>query len=268
MANMHDHPEDTRLEADLVDLGRRIDYPPTPDIASAVHARLTSQPAPIQAAPGRITHLRRWPMPAAAGLLVILVTTLALIPDTRDAIADRLGLRGAEIVVTPTVNVPAGQNLLLGEQMPQAVAVAQLDFQPYLPPPGLSAPDAVYLLEPPLGGQISYVYLSRSGLPEAPETGVGLLISQFRGDTNESFIAKQLGAETTLEVVDVNGATGFWISGAPHVFAYEDANGEFQQETIRLAANVLIWENDGLTLRIESDLTKDEVLALAEAMTR
>ena len=73
--------------------------------------------------------------------------------------------------------------------------------------------------------------------------------------------------ETHLEAVSVGGEPGFWISGAPHAFFFVcyDA-GECRQERYRLAGNVLIWEQDGVTLRLESALPREEALAIAESV--
>jgi len=72
---------------------------------------------------------------------------------------------------------------------------------------------------------------------------------------------------TRVETVTVQGRTGYWIEGAPHEFFYRDASGEVVPETLRLAANVLLWETNGITVRIESALARDEVVRVADAMT-
>ena len=66
---------------------------------------------------------------------------------------------------------------------------------------------------------------------------------------------------------DVSGEPGFWISGAPHGFflVCYDA-GECRQERYRLAGNVLLWEQDGVTLRLESALTLEDALDIAESV--
>lgn len=262
-------PPDDGLERELATLGRQLVFPPEPDLAPAVRARIARQSTSATTWRARIIPLRRWAALAAAGAVVAIVTMAALLPNARETIADRLGLRGAEITLEPTTTAQtAPAALALGTPVTLDAALAHLQYRPFLPPAALGPPDAVYLLEPPLGGQLSYVYLPDAALPEAAGSGVGLLVSQFRGDINESFIAKQLPEGSSLEVVDVHGSTGFWISGAPHVFAYEDPNGEIRQETLRLAGNVLLWEVDGLTVRIESALPRDEVLAIARSMTR
>ena len=74
--------------------------------------------------------------------------------------------------------------------------------------------------------------------------------------------------ETHLEAVTVSGKPGFWISGAPHTYFFVcyDA-GECRQERYRLNGNVLIWEQDGVTLRLESLLPREDALAVAESIS-
>jgi hypothetical protein len=59
---------------------------------------------------------------------------------------------------------------------------------------------------------------------------------------------------------------GYWIEGAPHQFFYTDEHGQVQSESIRLAANVLLWESGGLTLRIESVLPQATAVRVADSM--
>jgi hypothetical protein len=42
-----------------------------------------------------------------------------------------------------------------------------------------------------------------------------------------------------------------------------DAQGRPQSETTRLAANVLLWENNRLTLRLEGALSRDQAVEIA-----
>jgi hypothetical protein len=64
----------------------------------------------------------------------------------------------------------------------------------------------------------------------------------------------------------VRGRTGFWIQGT-HLLYYKDANGHIMKDSIRLAANTLLWhEADGVTFRLESNLTEREALRIAESM--
>jgi hypothetical protein len=75
-----------------------------------------------------------------------------------------------------------------------------------------------------------------------------------------------LGPNATLERVRVNGQPGFWISGSPHGFVYVDPNGEFLDDTFRLAGETLLWNQGSLLLRIEAGVGKQRALELAASL--
>src|SRR5262245_41308150 len=74
------------LDVALRELGRQVEFPPTPDIASSIR--------------GRLERPRRWLRPAAIALAVLVVAIGAAlaVPPARTAILDWLGLRGVSIV--------------------------------------------------------------------------------------------------------------------------------------------------------------------------
>src|SRR5688572_17277636 len=93
-----DEPID--LEPALRQLGRRAVFPPTPDVWSGIERDLRTEPA----APGgrRLQPWFAWSRPLrlaamVAILLFVLLAAIALVPDLRRAVADRLGLPGIEI---------------------------------------------------------------------------------------------------------------------------------------------------------------------------
>jgi len=45
-----------------------------------------------------------------------------------------------------------------------------------------------------------------------------------------------------------------------------DEHGEYVMETLRLEGNVLLWVRNGVTLRIESALSRDEAIHVAESI--
>jgi hypothetical protein len=59
---------------------------------------------------------------------------------------------------------------------------------------------------------------------------------------------------------------GLWIEGAPHVISYEDAAGIRVEEATRLAGNVLMWESDGVTHRLETTVGRQATLSLARSL--
>ena len=103
-------------------------------------------------------------------------------------------------------------------------------------------------------------------LPEVEGTGVGLLLTEFPGSTTDNLVVKELGPGTSVDQVIVDGADGFWITGAPHVVTYLDVDGDPQRDPTRLAGNTLLWEVDDVTYRMESALGLERMLALAESL--
>jgi hypothetical protein len=297
---------DSELEQRLVDLGPLL-YPSTPDLATHVRQRiesvtLTPLPATRSAATRPVEDRRggagRLPSPLGAGrrardegrsglerkllwllaalLLIAIAGGLVLFPEARNAIADRLGLRGVLIRWVDEVPSPepskVGAPLLLGRPVTLDEARAAVNFPVRVPTAaGFDTPDEIYLLDQDKGAMVSFVYPAGPELPATDEMGVGALLTQFRGEAERGLIEKGLpdGGEdqTQLRAVSVAGEPGFWISGAPHGFFFVCYDvGECRQERYRLAGNVLLWEQDGVTLRLESALTLEATLAIAESV--
>lgn len=280
MAEARRQQSDTEIEQALVELGTRLAYPETPDLAAAVLRGLTGQPAPRRLFGAPSLPIRRRLALAALALVVLTGLLVLLSPSARSAIAGRLGLRGVRITAVATVPAltplptvsgtpaPLGSGLNLGLVVSLSEAQAQVRYRILMPAlQELGSPGAIYLDQSPPGGEVSFAYGTSPALPQTPETGVGLLFSQFRGDLGPNLIDKGIGPGTTIEPVTVNGGQGWWIAGAPHFFIiYQDANGQTRGEETRLAGNVLLWEQDGLTLRLESALSKEEALRIAASV--
>ncbi len=100
-------------------------------------------------------------------------------------------------------------------------------------------------------------------MPAVATTGVGVLLTEIAGSTDGALIEKQLGPDTTLETITVDGVEAYWIAGGDHELQYVDPAGRTRQDTTRLAANSLLWEVDGVTFRLESQLGRDAAVELA-----
>jgi hypothetical protein len=214
---------------------------------------------------------------AAAFVLIVIAGTLLLSPATRTAIADRLGLPGIGIrwldeppAITPS---PVGGGLRLGRPITLDQARDALDVPLLVPSqPEFDPPPEIYQTSTGDRAMIWFVYPAGAELPAAEETGVGALLTQFQGDTDRDLIEKGVfgvdgpgGAQ--IDPVSVGDERGFWITGAPHaVYFFCYGPGECLQQPARLAGNVLIWEHGDLTLRLESALSLEEALAIAESM--
>src|SRR5438309_661745 len=106
-------------------------------------------------------------------------------------------------------------------------------------------------------------------LPRVPlvrQTGLGVLITECRGDLIPGFISKEVGPGATAEEVSVNGDPGWWIAGEPHTILIRVSPDSSQLETLRLAANTLVWAHGGVTYRIESDLSKADAMRIASSL--
>jgi hypothetical protein len=74
-----------------------------------------------------------------------------------------------------------------------------------------------------------------------------------------------VGPDTKIESVIVNGVPGIWLEGAPHaVFVVPSPAGhDVVSDNIRLAGNTLLWYRNGVTYRLEANVTKDRALQIA-----
>jgi len=224
------------LETALGQLGGEVAFPPTPDLTSAIRGRL-ERPQPF------------WRRPVALVLAVVAVAAVAAafaVPQSRSAILDWLGLRNVSVVrVEKLPTVPAG-NLDLGKQVTLDEAKRRA---PWLRLPD-SKPDSVWVNESIPGGKVSLLW----GTP----ANVRLLLTEVTG---RAYIEKIISANTEVERVRIGNA-GAWFHG-PHVVMFQDRDGRFHDEQARLAANTLVWQQGGVTLRLEGGLSKDEALRIA-----
>lgn len=244
---MHD------LERELHDLSPFIAWPATPQLNVTVRRSF---------AWGRALAL------AAAVLLV--VASLNAYTPTRDAIAGFLNLH-TTVNRVPALQTPSakpGQALGLGTPTTLSQARSRVAWAIRVPP-ALGQPDAVYVADPPAGptgGEVTLVYTNHPGITPSGQTGVSVLLTEARGAVNEQFFGKTVGPDATIEQVEVNGHRGWWISGAPHVFVFTDANGNAYFDTLRLATNTLIVDDGGTIVRIEGNMTKAQALQLASSL--
>jgi hypothetical protein len=272
-------PED-ELEQALTRLGARLDYPEPADLAARVARTLRAggQP-PRRARWGVLAWSRRFPSfgrpawkpiaVAAALVLALFAGSLLAFPSVREAVGDWLGVRGIGITVVPTLSpLPTSyRNLVIGRPTGLEEARSAVAWPVLVPEdPLLGPPDEVYLDLAHLDGAVSLVWGARPGLPTASTTGAGLLLTEFRGSISERLFQKFVGPGTTIERVHVDGRIGYWISGAPHQVLVLDPSGEPIVDTVRLAGNVLMWEDGELTLRLESELGKEDALRVAASV--
>ena len=250
------------LERALRGLGDDLDAPTGTNLAAAVRLRLTEQAA---AAPRRSPAFpvvrRRVVLSSATAFVVLVLSVVGFWAPAREAVADLFGLRGVRFSREPSPVRP-GENLRVGRPAELDEARRRVDF-PLAIPARLGPPDAVYVDEAASETVVSFVYRPRPAVPEVRSTGVGFLVSQFRGRVDAAVMTKFLGPGSTIEPISIAGGRGFWLPEPGHVVMYLDRQGDIQEDTARLTANVLLVERDGVITRLESRLSRDEMLAIA-----
>jgi hypothetical protein len=239
----------TELEQRLVALGQELDVPEPPDVASRVLAAIGEARPPFR-------RRRRLVLALATLALAALLATLA-IPDARSALLRFLQIGGARIELVddlPEIAGPAELELMLGKRVSLAEARSEAGFDLL---EADEEPDAVFLGE---RGTVWYLY----GTPDA----VRLLVSQTPGvRIDEPFVVKKLAASgTRVDEASVRGARAYFLSGKPHLVFLLDELGQTIPESVRLARDVLVWEERGRTVRLEGVLTLDEALELAASL--
>lgn len=268
---------ESELDTALRDLGAHLVYPATADLLPAVRARIGD---------GRGAGFCQlfWPpkvlVPALATLALLVLATIALQPLGATA-AEALGLRGITIFRTAETPPPAtprpspsigasptpGSGVLFDARrvasVDEASGVAAFTV---LVPSALGPPDEVYVRVTAQDSQVFLVYRPRPGIPASAQTGIGILVTEVKGSFEFGLLGKLLGPGSKAEQVTVGGAPGVWIEGAPHQFFYRAPSGQFVSDTLRLAGNVLVWDQGPLLLRIEADIGKDQALRIASSM--
>jgi len=234
------------LEQRLVALGIALDTPAPPEgMISAVIARLPAR------GPARTRRILR-PLAIAFATLLLLAGVAMALPTSRHAILRVLGLRGVAIERVPRLPpLPPGPGarLGLGERIPLSEARHAAAFTAVIPP-GVTA---AYLEHDLPGGRISLL-------------AGRLLIMEFRG-TGVPFAFKLAGPGTHIKMLRVNGGPGVYLSGAPHQLLVQTSNGEVVADHVRLAGNVLVWQQGPVTVRIEGTHSLGQALAVAHSMS-
>jgi hypothetical protein len=225
----------SELERSLTALGAEIEWPETPALTVRVEA----------APHGRAS---RW-RPALVIALAVVVVAIGIafaVPPARSAILDFFRLGG--VTVERFSTLPAAEERPLGAEIGRRVSYGEargiLGGPVVLP--DVDGRPPLYERE----GAISFLLAT-------PEP---VLVTQLR-PLGGGTLLKKVAAFATIEDAEIGGDLhGMWIAGEEHVVYWLTAPP-------RLAGNVLLWEDGGVTYRIEGKrLTKERALELARQM--
>jgi len=259
--------EQELFEKRLISIAKGLDYPRTPDIAGSVTTRLS----PVTR-PRFISRKLAWSLT----ILLILFSSLMLIPPARAAIIEFIqigivrifrnaptpspveGIPSTMIPVTATPE-PTSQPLIpilegLAGEMTLEEAQQTVDFPIRLPsyPPDLGRPDRIFVQEAD-GEMVILVWLD----PQQPDRVLMSLHFIPRGSW-----AIDKAEPAVIQETSVNGQRAIWAVGPYPLRLY---NGDLQFRRL-IDGHVLIWEEDNITYRLETDLPIEEAIKIAESL--
>jgi hypothetical protein len=251
----------TELERALAQLGDELSFPEAPDVSERVLARLAAEPPRVS----RV--FRRRALVVALAVLAVALGAAMAVPQARTAILEFFRLRGAtveRVETLPRVPPPSEETLDLGR--PVSTERVEADLPEVLVPGALGQPDAAYVAPEPYGQRLTLVYAPGDGVPESPFTGVGILVSEFVGESDSDFIQKLVDAGATVERVQVGPYPGLWIEGGPHVVFFRGGEGGVFEDEGRLAGNTLLVDREGVLVRIEGEIDRARALEIARSL--
>jgi hypothetical protein len=259
----------TELERALVRLGADLAFPETPDVLAAVGDRLE------RAAPVRRRAPSRRALVVAFVALAVAAGAAMAVPAARTAILEFFGLRGATVTrvdtlprveTRPEAPVSVADELELGAPLPVEGGVVRTQWPYLVVPEALGPPAAAYYSSVLRDGKVSLVYEPGAGVPRSPYTGVGILITEFRGDLAPGYVDKLAAGGTAIERLRVGRHRAIWLEGGPHFVAFRTPDGGFGEEVGRLAGNTLLVERGRLLVRIEGELERDRAVEIARSL--
>jgi hypothetical protein len=250
-------PEVRDVEARLHQLGATLRSElGTSDVVPAVAARLRrDRVAAVSRSRGRIGRL-------AALVAVGLVVTTSAAWAVKAVFFD-----GGAVTVhrgpAPTKPLVAGIDLGKPVSLEHAQTLPTF-VEPHVP----------WLTEPPTAwvddhvpGQMSLSYPPGRGLPEVSASGLGMVIQTFDGDGRE-VIRKYLANDTQAQRVQIAGVDAVFLSGGDHTLFYLRPDGTYATAAGRLVGDALILRQGRLTVRIEANLSLQQLVELANSLSR
>ena len=185
-------------------------------------------------------------MPVVAVVAVLLLLSIGVtmaVPEARSAVLRWLGLQSVVVIRVDELPPAATGPGVFGEAVSVEEAERVIGFHLLLPDVG--APNAVRVNRAtPDFAVLLY------GSPRR------LRLTELRSGTG--WIEKFADASQQVERVSVNGGPGIWVEGR-HV-----VSGLLGLP--RFSGSVLLWEQEGLTLRLEGRLTRAQAIRIADSV--
>ena len=261
------------FEKQIQFLARGLDYPRTPDIAGSVMTRLRAKKIGQRGrgSPRFVSRRLAWSLT----IILILFGSLMLIPPARAAIIEFIQIGVVRIFRTkPTplpppnqeapstlapVLTPTPQALIpilerLGGEMTLEEAQKAVSYSILLPsyPPDLGLPDRIFVQDAE-GKMTILVWID----PQQPDQ---ILMSLHMIPPGSWAVDKFAPAE--VQETTVNGQRAIWAVG-PYPLRLRNSDIQYMR---LIEGHVLIWKENHLTYRLETDLSLEEAIKIAESL--
>jgi hypothetical protein len=269
------------FEKRLISIASRLEYPRTPDIAGSVTTRVTTRLQPVTRPRFRLASKAvAWSLT----IILVLCSSLMLIPPARAAIIEfiqigivRIFPRAGEptpeltgtppsmpeapVTATPFANVPTppASDLIpvlsqIAGETNLADAQKRVSYSILLPtyPADLGEPDYVYVQDAD-GFMTILVWLD-------PQQADKVLMSLHFLPAGSWAIDKR--QPQVIDDTSVNGKRALWTIGPYPLRLY---NGELEFKRL-ITGHVLVWEDGDITYRLETDLSMEEAVKIAESL--
>lgn len=250
---MRTDERDEALADELRALARSITVPPPDDrVIEAALVRVAKEPVPgAPTVPRRVLDWLRARRKAAAATLAGVLIALALTPPVRATVLEWFGFGGVIVREAPVPgpsSAPPPPAVRSGVSLPRARELAGFTL---MVPAELPTPDGVEV-----SADRRMVSMSWADTP----TGT-VRLDQFDGR-----LAPMMGKFAQRHTrLDLDGDPALWFE-EPHGVVVLHPDGSERFETARLAGNTLIWQRDGITLRLEGDLDRQRAVAFARSV--
>ena len=253
---------DELLGRALAETAADLAWPATPDLGPAVAASIVERE--------RVPGLARPRLGLPSRRRVLLLVAAAVLVLAAAAVAAKLvidlGAVSVEVIPGRPTALPSAPATEADFGIPVSLARAAriAGFDP-LVPEALGTPERVWVDR----GAVSYTgdeaarvvlaWRPGPGLPAIPGTTWGAVLMQFEGaaDAAVKLVFEDAG---TMGPAYVNGTDGYWITG-DHELDLLTPSGV---HPVRVTGNVLLWNDQGLALRLETRVDKAETIRLAE----
>ncbi len=235
-------------------------FPAAPDLAPRVLAA-------ARGASARRRRRRRIAALALALVLLVPATALAVSGDLRDRLLETFGLRDVRITAVERLPPlgPVPRSLQLGPRI--SLERARRDLGLAVRAPGvLGAPDGIFEDRLASGVDVTFLYQPRT-VAERAGVRQRILVSVVRGTIEKTVLGKTIVRATKTTFFEIDGRPALLLTGHPHLLViFRGVGGGLDQVYTRLAGTTLLWQRRALLIRVEGNLPRARLVAIARSV--